>query len=720
MYIDVLVETTIKKDLTFVYKVREELIDKIEVGKRVLVPFSNKEVQGFILSINKEKEFDYKIKEIIDVIDEKRVLSNELINLGKYISEKYLCSLISSYQTMLPKALKAKVSNNTNKKYSTYVKLLNDIDTNNKSMLDIINILKDKKHVLKSDIKNKYALKKLLDLNIVIEYKEEEYRRIQLLELEHKDVILNNEQNDAIKRIISSLNKDRVILIHGVTGSGKTEVYIEAIKEALNNNKTAIVLVPEISLTPQTIARFKNVFGDAIAVLHSGLSDGERYDEYRKIVNNEIKIVIGARSAIFAPLKDIGIIIVDEEHVSTYKQDNNPRYNAIEIAIERSKHHKCPVILGSATPSIESYARAIKGYYDLISLPTRVNNQEMPKTVIIDMKAENKKGNILFSNILIDNIKTTLLKEEKVMLLLNKRGYANYISCGNCGYTHKCPNCDITLTYHKTSQMMRCHYCGYADNKITKCPECNSENIKILGSGTEKVEEKLNELFPDARICRMDLDTTTRKGSHQSIINDFNNNKYDILVGTQMISKGLDFPDVTLVGVINADSSLNIPNFRSSEQTFQLITQIIGRSGRSSKKGLAIIQTLNPNHYSILYASKHDYKSFYNEEISIRKKLNYPPYCFLVLIKILSKDFELLGKEANKISEYLKNNLNSSTTVLGPSISNILKINNYYNFQCIIKYKKDDKLYEVLNNLDNIYQNNKSIKIEFDFNPIKL
>ncbi|HOZ54059.1 MAG TPA: primosomal protein N' [Bacilli bacterium] len=720
MYIDVLVETNIKKDLTFVYKVKEELIDKIEVGKRVLVPFSNKEVQGFILGINSNSKFDYDIKEIINVIDDKVVLSDELINLGKYISEKYLCSLISSYQTMLPKALKAKVSNRTNKKYNIYVKLVKDIDTNNNSMLEIINILKEKKQVLKRDIKNKYSLKKLIDLNIVSEYKEEEYRKIESLELEHKNVILNDEQNEAIKKIVSNLNKEKIVLIHGVTGSGKTEVYIESIKEVIKKSKTAIVLVPEISLTPQTIARFKNVFGDLIAVLHSGLSDGERYDEYRKIVNNEVKIVIGARSAIFAPLKDIGMIIIDEEHVSTYKQENNPRYNAIEIAIERSKYHKCPVILGSATPSIESYARAIKGYYDLITLPTRVNNQEMPKTVIIDMKEENKKGNILFSDILIDNIKSTLLKKEKIMLLLNKRGYANYISCGNCGYTHKCPNCDITLTYHKTSQMMRCHYCGYANNKITKCPDCNSENIKIFGSGTEKVEEKLNELFPNVRICRMDLDTTTNKGSHQKIIKDFNNEKYDILVGTQMISKGLDFPNVTLVGVINADSSLNIPNFRSSEQTFQLITQIIGRSGRSSKKGLAIIQTFNPNHYSILYASKHDYKSFYNEEITIRKKLNYPPYCFLVLIKIVSKDFELLSKESNKISDYLKSNLSDKTIVLGPSISNILRVNNYYNFQCIIKYKKDDKLYEVLNSLDSIYQNNKSIKLEFDFNPIKL
>lgn len=720
MYIDVLVETIVKKDLTFVYKVKEELINKIEIGKRVLVPFSNKEIQGFIIDINKSNKFDYEVKEIIDIIDDKRVLSDELLELGKFMSNKYMCSLISCYQTMLPKALKAKVKNNANKNYIKYIRLINnDIKVTNSSQLEIINLLKNNR-VLKSDITNKYALKKLIDLNIVKEEKEEEYRKIDLINLKHKDINLNIEQKNAINIINNNLDKEKVILIHGVTGSGKTEVYIEVIKEILKNNKSAIVLVPEISLTPQTIARFNNVFCNNIAVLHSGLSDGERYDEYRKILNEEVKIVIGARSAIFAPLKNIGVIIVDEEHVSTYKQENNPKYNAVEVAIERSKYHKCPVILGSATPSVETYARAKKGYYELITLDTRVNAQEMPKTMIIDMKEENKKGNILFSNILIENIRNTLSKNEKTMLLLNKRGYANYISCGNCGYTHKCPNCDITLTYHKTSSMMRCHYCGYATNKLDICPECSSNNIKILGSGTEKVEEKLKELFPNIGICRMDLDTTSTKGSHQKIINDFNNNKYDVLVGTQMISKGLDFPEVTLVGVINADSSLNIPNFRSSEQTFQLITQIIGRSGRSNKKGIAIIQTYNPNHYSIYYASKHDYKSFYNEEIAIRKKLNYPPYCFLVLIKIISKDFELLSKESKKISEYLKKNLNISSTVLGPSLGTILKVNNKYNFQCIIKYKKDETLYKVLNDLDNIYQNNSKVKLEFDFNPLKL
>lgn len=720
MYIDVLVETIVKKDLTFVYKVREELINKIEIGKRVLVPFSNKKIQGFIIGISKNNKFDYEVKEIIDIIDDKKVLSDELLKLGKFMSNRYMCSLIGCYQTMLPKALKAKVKNNTNKSYIKYIRLINNnIEITNKNQLEIINLLKNNK-VLKSDIVNKYALKRLIDLNIVKEEKEEEYRKIDSINLEHKDINLNNEQKSAINIINNNLDKEEVILIYGVTGSGKTEVYIEVIKEALKNNKSAIVLVPEISLTPQTIARFNNVFNNNIAVLHSGLSDGERYDEYRKILNEEVNIVIGARSAIFAPLKNIGVIIVDEEHVSTYKQENNPKYNAIEIAIERSKYHKCPVILGSATPSIESYARAKKGYYELITLDTRVNAQEMPKTMIIDMKEENKKGNILFSNILMENIRSTLSKDEKIMLLLNKRGYANYISCGNCGYTQKCPNCDITLTYHKTSQMMRCHYCGYATNKLDICPECNSGNIKILGSGTEKVEEKLKELFTNIRICRMDLDTTTSKGSHQRIINDFNNNKYDVLIGTQMISKGLDFPDVTLVGVINADSSLNIPNFRSSEQTFQLITQIIGRSGRGNKKGIAIIQTYNPNHYSIYYASKHDYKAFYNEEIAIRKKLHYPPYCFLVLIKIISKDFELLSKESKKISEYLKKNLSVQSIILGPSLGTIIKINNNYNFQCIIKYKKDEKLYEVLKNLDSIYQNNNKVKLDFDFNPIKL
>ena len=478
--------------------------------------------------------------------------------------------------------------------------------------------------------------------------------------------------------------------------------------------------MPEISLTPQIVARFKGCFGNNVAVLHSALSDGERFDEWRKINRGDVKVVIGARSAIFAPLKNIGVIIIDEEHSLSYKQENIPRYNAKDIAFYRSKTHNCPVLLGSATPTVESYARAKKGYYELLKLDKRVNNKPLPKVLVVDMKNEIRKGNRFISQFLRDNISERLEKKEQVMLLLNRRGYANYLICQNCGYVFKCPNCDITLTYHKTSGMMRCHYCGYGTKKLALCPSCKEKSIKEMGSGTEKIEEIISNTFPKAKILRMDRDTTSKKGSHFKIINAFNNNSYDILVGTQMISKGLNFPNVTLVGVIDADSSLNIPNFRSAEETYNLLDQVIGRAGRHDKEGKAIIQTFNKEHYSILAAKEHNYEGFFNMEMIVRKKLNYPPYCFIALIKITSKDFKYGIDESKKISNHLRKKISDKTTILGPSMASVLRINNLYNFQIILKYKKDEKLYDTLNEIIKVYEGNSKIKIELDFDPVSL
>ena len=452
----------------------------------------------------------------------------------------------------------------------------------------------------------------------------------------------------------------------------------------------------------------------------SALSDGERFDEWRKINRGIVKVVIGARSAIFAPLKNLGIIIIDEEHSLSYKQENTPRYNAKDIAFYRSKTYSCPVLLGSATPTIESYARAKKGYYELLKLDKRVNNKPLPSVLIVDMKSEIRKGNRLISKALTDSINDRLQKKEQVMLLLNRRGYSNYLTCQNCGFVFKCPNCDITLTYHKTSGMMRCHYCGYATKKLDICPSCKEKSIKEMGSGTEKIEEYISNEFKNARVLRMDRDTTSKKGSHFKIIDAFNSNSYDILVGTQMISKGLNFPNVTLVGVIDADSSLNIPNFRSAEETYNLLDQVIGRAGRHDKEGKAIIQTFNKEHYSILAAKEHNYEGFFNSEMVVRKKLNYPPYCFIALIKVTSKDFKYGIDEAKKISNYLRGKLSDKTSVLGPSIANVLRINNLYNFQVILKYKKDDNLYNALNEVIKVYEGNSKIKIELDFDPVNL
>lgn len=721
MYAEVLVELKAKRiDKTFTYLIPDKFINNIKIGIRVLVPFGNQKLEGFVLKLKKEKNFDYEVKEIFDVIDEEPVLNDEMLELGKYICKKTLCNLISAYQTMLPAALKAHNNFIINKKYVTYLKLIDSsYIPKNDNQKEIINKLKNN-NVLKSELCkiSKSSINTLLKNGIIEEIKEETYRLNTTGTNTDNKVILNKDQQSVVKEVLSNKNQFLPYLLHGVTGSGKTEVYMNIIEEVLKEGKEIILLVPEISLTPQMVNLFKNRFQNSIAILHSALSDGEKYDEWRKIERKEVSIVIGARSAIFAPLTNIGLIILDEEHSDTYKQDNNPRYDAIDIAIKRAKTYNCPIILGSATPSIESYTRAKTGIYKLLELNNRINNN-MPEVKLINMKDEIKKGNRILSKELIDNINERLEKDEQVILLLNRRGYSTTISCKNCGNVIKCPNCDIPLTYHKNGNKLNCHYCNYTTYKPLKCIDCNSEGLNEFGIGTEKLEEEINSLFDKAKIVRMDIDTTRKKGSHERIINDFKNKKYNILIGTQMIAKGLDFKDVTLVGVINGDATLNIPDFRSGERTFSLLNQIAGRSGRAEKKGKVIIQCFNIEHYSIVYASKHDYKNFYLEEMSIRKKLSYPPYYNLCTIKLVSTDYNLLNEESNKIKEYLINNTNN-VTILGPSLCLIPKIYNKYHMQIILKYKNINQLYNELKFiLEKSKMNNKFI-IDIDFNPKKI
>jgi len=731
MVAEILTEIGIEElNKTFTYLIPNELREKIQVGMRVLISFGRQKLEGFVLSIKEynENNYEYKLKNIIDVIDEFPVLNNELLELGKYISEKTLCTLISAYQVMLPTALKAKQKTKINIKEKSYIIKNKTDDEINEYIKN--NKRSEKQNILLNDLVNKEKLEKTNYDNAVVKslekkelikiIKEEVYRLDNNVITENKKVVLTDKQQQISNEIISNLNSTLTYLLYGVTGSGKTEVYIEVIKEVLKNNKQAIMLVPEISLTPQMVNRFTSVFGSNIAVLHSGLSLGEKYDEYRKILNGDVKIVIGARSAIFAPFKNIGVIIIDEEHTSSYKQDNHPRYNAIDIAKERSKSHNCPLILGSATPSLESYARAKKGVYKLLELKTRVGKSKLPNVNIIDMKEEIKRGNSTFSRDLIKGIKTRLENNEQIILLLNRRGYSTFITCKDCGFTHKCPNCDISLTYHKTNGMMRCHYCGYADRKLMVCPDCGSNEIKDLGTGTQRIEEELNNMFPNARIVRMDVDTTSKKGSHERIINDFKQEKYDILLGTQMIAKGLDFPKVTLVGVINADTSLNIPDFRSGERTFQLLSQVAGRAGRNELPGQVIIQTYNPEHYSIYLTKTHDYESFYLKEMNIRKQMKYPPYYFITLVRILSKDFKKGMDASKKIKDYLTKSLDKDSIVLGPTTSIMYKINNTYRYQCIVKYRKDDNLKKSLKKIIDHYKTDKEISVEIDNEPNKL
>ena len=725
MTINVLVESfTNSLDNTYTYAVPKELIADIKTGIRVLVPLGNSKCEGFVLSINDNYLADYDLKEIIEVIDEVPVLNEEMFDLGNFMAKKYLCGLTACFQSMLPSGLKAKKNIKINERLEKYVRL-------NMSEIEISKFLESSKNekqkqivemLLTSEVKKSSiagsSINTLIKSGLVNEYAKRVYRLDSDEITNAEKIILTNEQLGVSDEIIASLGSTATYLLHGITGSGKTEVYMRIIDEVLKNKKEVIVLVPEISLTPQTVARFKSRFGSLIAVLHSGLSAGEKFDEWEKIAMGGIKIVIGARSAIFAPLKNLGLIVIDEEHSTTYKQESNPRYNTIDIAEYRSIRHKCPIILGSATPSLESYARAIKGVYKLVNLKNRPNNNTLPEVKIVDMKLELKKKNFLFSSVLKNEIQKRIDNKEQVILLLNKRGFSTMFMCQECGMVFKCPNCDVSLVYHKTNDMLRCHYCGYGDKLFRVCNKCGGKNILELGAGTQKIEEELTNLFPNSFVVRMDMDTTSKKGSHKTIIKDFKDGKYNILIGTQMISKGLDFPNVTLVGVINGDTSLNIPDFRSSERTFQLLCQVSGRSGRS-KKGNVIIQTFNPDNYSINYASSHDYESFFRTEMLIRRKLKYPPYYFLNSIRISSKDYEILSKESNIIGNYLKNNVSEDTIILGPTTANPFKVNNVFTFSIIIKYKIDDKLMSVLREIVNKYIANNKIKVEIDVNPVR-
>lgn len=718
MIAKVLVEiNNINVDKTFDYIVPFEYIEKIKIGMRVKVPFASRELEGFVLGLVNNADDNYELKEIISIVDTEPILNNELLHLGQFMSKKYFSTLISCYQTMLPKALKAQNKTTINKKMIKYVELCsNSFPKLKPNQEKIVEYLRINGKVKKEEV-NKISVSgvnTLIKNGIIIESLIEEYRLVTKdINKEKETFKLTVEQQEAKNKILSQ-TQSSVFLLHGVTGSGKTVVYMEIVEEMLNRGKDSIFLVPEISLTPQMVYHFKSRFGDEVAVLHSRLSEGEKYDEYRKIVEGKVHIVVGARSAVFAPFKNLGAIIIDEEHTTSYKQDNNPKYSAIEIAIERAKNNNAIVILGSATPSLETYARSIKGLYTLVELKHRVNTNNLPLVEIVDMSKEKHRGNI-FSSRLITEVNKRLEEHEQIILLLNRRGYSSFITCSNCGYTAKCPHCDITLTYHKTSNTLRCHYCGYADKMNDICPSCGEKAIKTLGTGTEKVEEEIKKVF-NARVVRMDLDTTSKKGSHEKIITAFKNHEYDILLGTQMIAKGLDFSNVTLVGVINADTSLMIPNYRSNEYTFQLLMQTAGRSGRRKKNGSVIIQTFNPEHYAITLASKHDYIDFFKQEMEVRRKLSYPPYYYLIYIKVIGKDYNKISIESNKIASILTRELKNSK-ILGPTTCSVFKLNGLFRFGIIIKYKKEEKMEEVLQSLVNHYKGNQTVKVDIDVNP---
>lgn len=728
LYAEVIINSdAIEIDRPFTYKVTEELLDIIEVGHRVKVPFGvkNKPTEAFVLGLKCEGiENVKKIKYISSILDDIPILTRDDLKLVDFLRENYLCKYIDAIRTIIPSGL-SKGIKNKKKTVIVFNKELDGMFKDKDNYVKIVDLIKEKDGELtKSEIINdyslsSYSLNKLIENGYLLAEDRVIYRYNTRSYIEESKNILNDEQKYAFNKILNSDKKG--FLLKGVTGSGKTEVYMNLVGETLKEGKSAIVLVPEISLTPQMIERFKGRFGKDVALFHSKLSQGERFDEWYRIKRGEARLVVGARSAIFLPLDNLGIIIIDEEHENTYKSEQNPKYSTKEVAKFLSEIKGCKYILGSATPSIETYYEALNGKLELVEIKNRVRNRPLPQMEIVDMREELKSRNLsLLSRSLYNEMKETLEKKEQIILFLNRRGFSSFVSCRSCGYVFKCPECDLSMTYHKNGYLI-CHYCGRAQREQKVCPECGSKYVKFFGAGTQRVEEEVKKYFPKARVMRMDVDTTRNKDSHENIYNAFKSGEGDILIGTQMVSKGLDFKNVTLVGVLAADISLNIPDYRSSERTYQIITQVAGRAGRGEKKGKVVIQTYTPNSLSLQYAIENNYNDLYNEEIKVRKIMNYPPFSTIFLINSISKDEGKLKEFMNKVGESLRKLLDSreDIQILGPVPCIITKLKDNYRWQIIIKGNLDNNL--KLKIKDILYELNKSvyneIRISMDINP---
>ena len=626
------------------------------------------------------------------------------------MEKKYFTSLMSCYQTMLPKPFKLGTQEKLQDKKITYYFLDKENVKLTVKQQEIVDYLKDKK-LDRLENFSKAIIKALVNKNVL---KEKKVLLSTIIEdkKEFKEISLSVKQQEIYNEIINS--KESKYLLYGVTGSGKTLIYLHLINHYLSEGKTALLLVPEISLTIQTMNFFKNYFKENIAILHSSLSDREKYNEYLKIKRKDVRVVIGVRSAIFAPLENLGVIIIDEEHSDTYNEySKNPKYSTKDIAIFRSEYNNAKLVLASATPLVKDYYLAEKTKeYKLLKLLNKYNDLKL-NIKIIDLK-ENKTLSY-FSKELKEKILEKLKNHEQVILFLNRKGYANYVMCASCGEVKKCPNCDISLTYYKNDNQLRCSYCEHSEKYINFCDKCHEKDLNIMGVGTEKLEEELNTLFKDYKVLRMDMDTTRKKGSYEKIINDFKNHLYDILVGTQMIAKGLDFENVTLVGVINADQSLMIPSYNAIENTYSLLSQVSGRSGRSSKQGEVIIQTYNPDNYGILEVVNQDYESFYKKEIDIRKKLLYPPFSNMLTLKVKSINIDLVKEHIIKIYKYLKLNLEETTSILGPNILNIRKLDKKYECSITLKYLEDQNLDKIIKFLKNYYNKDRYVSFDIEF-----
>ncbi len=728
LYAEVIINSdAIEIDRPFTYKVKDEDNEKIQVGHRVLVSFGkgNRLIEGFVIGLKCEGVENIKrIKKISKIVDEEPILSRDDLKLIDFLREQYSCKYIDAIRTIIPVGLMSGLKNKQ-KIVICYVKALSEkfqVKENYKKLSEFI--LEHNGEFTKTELHKEYGfsiyiINKLIEEGFLEAQEKVVYRYNNRFYKEEEKNILNEEQLEAFNTIINSEKKG--FLLKGVTGSGKTEVYMNLVSEVLKAGKSAIMLVPEIALTPQMIERFKGRFGRNVSLFHSRLSPGERYDEWFRIKRGEVSLVVGARSAIFLPIHDLGLIIVDEEHENTYKSDHNPKYSTREVAKFLSEIKNCKYILGSATPSIESYYDAEIGKLELIEIKNRVSNRPLPDTEIVDMREELKNRNLsLLSRKLQEEIEETIKRGEQVILFLNRRGFSTFVSCRSCGYVFKCPECDVSMTYHRNGYLV-CHFCGRAKKEEKVCPECGSKYVKFFGAGTERVQEEVQKLFPKARVLRMDVDTTRKKDSHEQIYNAFKNGEGDILIGTQMVSKGLDFKNVTLVGILAADISLNIPDYRSSERTYQIITQVAGRAGRGDKKGKVIIQTYSPENASLNYAVNNNYEELYKEEIRVRKIMNYPPFSKILLINAQSKDEVRVKKFMHMLSEELctleleKKNIE----ILGPTPCIITKIKENYRWQIILKGKISVEIRKIIK--DTLYELTKSvyndIRVSMDINP---
>ena len=740
MFASVLINSTAKKlNKVFDYIVPKDMEDILQVGDRVWVPFGKGESlsEGYIEGFKDKSEFAN--KEIAKIEDS--ILSKENVELARLMADKYFCNVQECIKLMLPPGQASKnLARRTKEKTArfVYIALPKEVieedlksgkvkSEKHKKLLEFL-INNDGMDVsdLEAVTEVSKAVMKTVEKNGYIKF---EYEKIERNPLSHKKAIkdkklkLTDEQQEAFDEIAFMIDNNEFgeFLIHGITGSGKTEVYLQLIEKVLEKGKNAIVLVPEISLTLQIIDRFLARFDEEIAVLHSRLSDGERLDEWTKIKEGRARIVIGARSAIFAPMKNIGIIIIDEAHDGSYKSDMQPRYNSKDLAKYIAKQNDIPLVLGSATPDMVDFYKAQKGNTNLITLSKRANKSELPDVKIVDMRKELAIGNrSMFSIELQNAIEENLKKKKQTILFINRRGFSTFVMCRDCGTVMKCPNCNISLTYHSFENKLKCHYCGHEETIPHECPECGSKKIKYFGSGTQKVEAEIAKLFPEATTIRMDIDTVTKKNSHEEILNKFKDEKIDILIGTQMIAKGHHFPNVTLVGIVAADGSLNIGDYRAEERTFQTITQVSGRAGREKDKGKVFIQTYNPDNYAIICSSQNNYLKFYDAELELRKALNYPPFCDIILIRVHSKFENKVKNISSQIYNELLKQKDNNLYVYKPVPSPIDKIQNTYRWRIVIKGRLNKKAINTINNaLRPIYDENKQkdVTIVVDSNP---